>query len=75
MQAHTESVYDDYERMATQAMMMRSAYHAKKLKQADLFKRPSDSERSTEGLRELKEKTAEMNEWLAGVTTARKEDD
>jgi len=40
MAANVERIYDDYERMATQAMMMRSAYHAKKLRHRDLFKRP-----------------------------------
>lgn len=40
MAAQVERKYDEYERMASQAMMMRAAYHKEKLRQSDLFKRP-----------------------------------
>ena len=51
MQAETERRYDEYETMANQAMMIRAAYHAKRLKQRDLFKRPA-TEAEKEGARE-----------------------
>lgn len=42
MAANVERTYDDYEKMAVQALMNRQGYHAKKLKKSQLFKRPSD---------------------------------
>jgi len=51
MAAQVERKYDEYERMAMQAMMMRAAYHKEKLRQSDLFKRPAAGAKS--------EKTAE----------------
>ena len=54
MAAHTERIYDEYERLATQAIWNRSAYHAKKLKYTDLFKRPNgiDDNRTADDVRE-----------------------
>lgn len=60
---------DDYERMAHAALMQRQAYHAKKLKLSDLYKRPSDKVADKSRLQSLKEKTREANEWLAGLTS------
>lgn len=42
MAAETEHIYDKYDLMATEAMMMRAAYHKEKLRKKDLFKRPGD---------------------------------
>src|SRR5690625_429931 len=42
MAANVERTYDDYEKMAVQALMNRQGYHSKKLKKSQLFKRPSD---------------------------------
>lgn len=60
---------DEYERMAHAAMMQRQAYHAKKLKLSDLFKRSADKAADKSRLKTLKEKTREANEWLAGLTS------
>ncbi|MCG7345306.1 hypothetical protein MHZ92_14295 [Sporosarcina sp. ACRSL] len=65
---------DEYERMAHAAMMNRQAYHAKKLKFSDLFKRPSDKVADKTKLKTLKEKTREANEWLAGLTSERRKE-
>mgnify|MGYP001159192135 FL=1 len=56
MSAHVERIYDEYERMAVQAMMTRASYHAKKLKQSDLFKRPSESRRTNKTADDVKER-------------------
>lgn len=50
MSANVERTYDMYERMASQAMMNRAAYHKEKLRYNDLFKRPSG---------EIEERTAD----------------
>lgn len=48
MTAQVERTYDEYERMASQAMMYRAAQHKEKLKYSDLFKRPSgDNKKKT----------------------------
>ncbi len=65
MRAHTERIYDDYERMAFQAMMMRGAYHAKKLKQSDLFDRPKDVKTAKISADEIRAKQAETMRWLS----------
>lgn len=65
MRAHTESVYDEYDRMATEAMMMRAAYHAKKLKQSQLFKRPTDGDQARNKAEEMRERSEETMKWLA----------
>lgn len=65
MHAHTEAVYDEYERMATQAMMVRAAHHAKKLKQTDLFRRPVDGDRARNKAEESLRRTEETMKWLA----------
>lgn len=52
MAAQVERKYDEYERMATQAMMMRAAYHKEKLRQSDLFKRPTGAEKTAEDIEE-----------------------
>ncbi len=65
MMAHTESVYDDYERMAANAMMIRSAYHAKSIKSTDLFKRPKAGEKTAQEVADIKAKQAETMRWLS----------
>lgn len=65
MYAHTESVYDEYERMAQEAMMARAAYHAKKLKPADLFKRPVDEDLAENKVKEMRERSDETMRWLS----------
>jgi len=73
LRAQGERQADEYERMANEAMMMRQAYHAKRLKASDLFKRRSESETKTADLADMKEKTARTNEWLAQLTNLPKE--
>lgn len=65
MRAHTESVYDEYERMASHAMMMRAAHHAKKLKQSQLFKRPTDEEVAKSKAEDMRARSEETMKWLA----------
>lgn len=61
MRAHTEAVYDEYEKLANFAMMNRAAYHAKKLKPSKLFKRPQDAS----AVKNKRERTEEAMKWLA----------
>src|SRR5690625_4591038 len=49
MAAENERRYDEYELMASKAMMMRAAYHKEKLKHRDLYKRPSDKSMDRKG--------------------------
>ena len=65
MRAQTERMYDEYERMAYQAMMMRGAYHAKKLKQSDLFERPKDGKSAKVSADDIRAKQAETMRWLS----------
>lgn len=74
MQAQIERRYDEYERTAIEAIMYEAAHRAKRPKSSDLFKRPKDSVADNNGLSEMKEETERLNGWLAGLTTARKED-
>ncbi len=62
MSAQVERRYDEYETMASEAMMMRSAYHAKKLKYSDLYKRPNVDENKAESMRTRADYTME---WLS----------
>lgn len=73
MRAETESRHDDYERMTTEAMFVRQAYHAKKLKPSDLFKRPDGSKRDKRMTREeLREYTEQQQAVLAQFSFAKK---
>lgn len=65
MRAYTEYVYDEYERMASQAMMTRAAYHAKKLKPSQLFKRPVDGSSVKNRAEHVRKRTEETMKWLA----------
>ena len=53
MAAEVERKYDEYEMQASQAMMMRAAYHKEKLRFKDLFKRPNntDKERTSDDVK------------------------
>lgn len=65
---------DDYESMAHAALMNRQAYHAKKLKLSDLFKRSERKDDDVSRLETMKEKTRVANEWLAGLTSERRKE-
>lgn len=73
MQAENERRFDEYELMATQAMWNRAAYHAKRLKKSNLFKRPKDGEQvDPKTIEERRREVDEMNDWLATLTVERK---
>lgn len=63
--ANVERLYDESERMAMSAMMTRQAYHAKKLKHSDLFKRPVADEVANKKAKESHKRTEEITEWLS----------
>ncbi|MGE6487764.1 phage tail assembly chaperone [Paenisporosarcina sp. NPDC076898] len=65
MRAYQERQYDEFDRMAFQTMMVRQAYHAKKLKHADLFKRSEQNKPK----RDVKELKAEMERQQALLDT------
>ncbi|MEK3887251.1 hypothetical protein [Bacillus sp. FSL K6-3431] len=65
MRAQTERKHDEYERMTHEAFMMRQAYHAKRLKPSDLFKRPIDEGVAKSKSVDLQEKAENATEWLA----------
>lgn len=65
MSAQVERTYDEYEKMAAQAMMNRAGYHAKKLKQTQLFKRPSSGSETQDKAEERRDKAKETMEWLS----------
>jgi len=64
MAAQVERKYDEYERMATQAMMMRAAYHKEKLRQSDLFKRPTGEIKSDKTAEDIEERQRAIIERL-----------
>ncbi len=73
MQAENERRFDEYELMATQAMWNRAAYHAKRLKKSNLFKRPKAGEQvDPKTIEERRKEVDEMNDWLATLTVERK---
>ena len=65
MRAEQESRLDGYERMASHSMMIRQAYHAKKLKYSDLFKRPTDVSKAQKKAEDLLEQNRRASEWLS----------
>lgn len=65
MAGNSERVYDDYERMVSMAIMNRQAYHAKKLKPSDLFKRPTDEVKANKKAETRQVKTDAQIEWLS----------
>lgn len=74
MNAQVERQYDEYERKAVEAIMREAAHRAKRPKAGDLFKRPSDSVAKREDLSEVKAETERLNNWLATLAPARKEE-
>lgn len=65
MDAQRERLYDQYEQSARQAMMQRAAYHAKKLKETDLFKRPTDADTVKVKTQESRAKAEDAMAWIA----------
>lgn len=65
MAAQVERKYDEYERMATQAMMMRAAYHKEKLRQSDLFKRPTGEIKTVKTAEDIEERQRAIIERLS----------
>jgi len=65
MAAQVERKYDEYERMATQAMMMRAAYHKEKLRQSDLFKRPTGEIKTDKTAEDIEERQRAIIERLS----------
>lgn len=65
LEAQQERHYDEMERMAIQAMMNRHAYHAKRLKQTQLFKRPTEFKESIRTIEDLEREEKETMEWLS----------
>jgi len=65
MRAQVERRYDEYEHMASMAMMTRQAYHAKKLKQTDLFKRPLDEDIAKDKAEEARNRSEYTMKWLS----------
>ena len=65
MRAEVERKYDEYERMASQAMMMRAAYHKEKLRQSDLFKRPTGELKTDKTAEDIEERQRAIIERLS----------
>lgn len=65
MRAQVERKYDDMERMASMAMMIRQAYHAKKLKQSDLYQRPTDEDTARDRAEGARAKSDYTMRWLS----------
>lgn len=65
MAAQVERKYDEYERMAYEAMMMRAAYHKEKLRQSDLFKRPTGEIKTDKTAEDIKERQRAIIERLS----------
>jgi len=72
MRAQQERRYDEYENMRLDALMTRQAYHAKKLKPDDLFKRPNGSERKGKSKQELREQMEQQQAFLDRLSFAKK---
>jgi len=65
MQAQTEREYDEYERMAVEAIMRERAHRAKRAKASDLFKRPIRDEEAKDRTKSLKEQAEHATAWLS----------
>lgn len=68
MRAENERRWDDYDVLATFVMWNRAAYHAKRLKKSQLFKRPKnvgEMQKRQESLEEMRQETNKLNAWLA----------
>jgi len=56
MQAQVERQYDEYERMAIEAIMRENAHRSKKTKVSNLFKRPVSDEEARDKLENAEER-------------------
>ncbi len=65
VKADDERRYDEMERMARQALMNRQAYHAKRLKESDLFRRPTEFQKAVRTVEDLEREEKETMEWLS----------
>lgn len=65
MKAQVERTYDEYERMATEAMMHRAAQNKETLRSDELFKRPNTDVNPREEIEELRDEMSKMNDWLS----------
>lgn len=72
MRAENERRYDDYERMAVQALMIEKAHREKRPKLTDLFKRPNEQIRDKKTIDERRKEVDEINAWLSTLTTERR---
>ncbi|PEY32718.1 hypothetical protein CN354_20800 [Bacillus cereus] len=61
-----EMQHDEMEKLAIQAILVRSAVYSKKkkLQSSDLIKRKSDESKAEEHIEDLKEKFSHQQEWL-----------
>lgn len=73
MRSENERRQDDYEMQATLAMWHRAAYHAPKLKVADLYKRDSSKQSAKKSTEELKADFAEKQSKLDRLTFVKKD--
>jgi len=72
MRAENERRYDDYERMAVQALMIEKAHREKRPKLTDLFKRPNEQTRDKKTIDERRKEVDEINAWLSTLRTERR---
>lgn len=73
IESQIEAHHDELQKYAVQAMMIRKAYHSKKLKMDDLYKRPSDVVKAEKEYDNAKEMMNHTKEWLAQFTFKEKE--
>lgn len=70
LESQIEKNYDEMEKQAVQALMMRKAYHTKpkkNLKVNDFFKRPSkhDQDPKQENIEDKKKRLDQQQQWLS----------
>lgn len=73
MKAENERRQDEYELQATLTMWQRAAYHAPKLKVADLYKRDNGKSSAKKSTEELKAEFAEKQAKLDRLTFVKKD--
>lgn len=71
MRSQQERQYDEYEHMTLNAMMIRQAYHAEKLKPSDLFKRDSASKNRKSDATDKKADMRKQQDWLDGLMSVK----
>ena len=65
MAAQVERQYDEYERMAIEAVMRENAHRSKRTKVKDLFKRPISDDEAKERTDTLNKQTEQATAWLS----------